>query len=54
VVYVDDIVLTGDNSRGIARLNQFLRQQFHAKDLGKLQYFLGIEIARSQAGINLS
>ena len=54
MVYVDDIVITGDDSGGIARLKQFLQQQFHTKDLGKLRYFLGIEVARSQTGINLS
>jgi hypothetical protein len=54
VVYVDDIVITGDDSGGIARLKQFLQQQFHTKDLGKLRYFLGIEVARSRTGINLS
>jgi hypothetical protein len=54
VVYVDDIVITGDDSGGIAQLKQFLRQQFHIKDLGKLRYFLGIEVARSRTSINLS
>lgn len=47
MVYVDDIVITGDDSGGIASLKQFLQQQFHTKDLGRLRYFLGIEVARS-------
>jgi hypothetical protein len=54
VVYVDDIVITSDDSGGIARLKLFLQQSFHTKDLGKLRYFLGIEVARPRAGINLS
>jgi hypothetical protein len=54
VVYVDDIVITGDNSGGIARLKQFLQQQFYTKDFGKLRYFLGIKVVRSRTGINLS
>jgi hypothetical protein len=54
VVYVNDIVITEDDSGGITRLRQFLEEQFHTKDLGKLRYFLGIEVARSQTGINLS
>jgi hypothetical protein len=53
VVYVHDIIIIGDDSRGIARLKQFLQQRFHIKDLGKLRYFLGIEVARSWTGINL-
>jgi hypothetical protein len=54
VVYVDDIVITGDDSGGIARLKLFLQQKFHIKDLGKLKYFLGIEVAKFRKGINLS
>jgi hypothetical protein len=54
VVYIDDIVITGDDSGGIARLKQFLQDQFHTKDLGKLRYFLVIEVVRSRTCINLS
>jgi hypothetical protein len=35
-------------------LKQFLLYQFHTKDLGKLQYLFGIEVARPQTCINLS
>jgi len=54
VVYLDDIVITGNDSRGITRLKQFLQQMFHTKDLGKVRYFLGIEVARFRTRINLS
>jgi hypothetical protein len=54
VIYVDDIVITGDDSGGIAWLKLFLQHKFHRKELGKLRYFLGIEVGRSQKGINLS
>jgi hypothetical protein len=54
MVYVDDIVITGDDSGGIAQLKLFLQKKFHTKDLGKLKYFLRIEVARSGNGINLS
>ena len=44
VVYVDDIVITGSDSKGISSLKSFLQSQFHTKDLGMLKYFLGIEV----------
>ena len=54
IVYVDDIIITGENTRGIEELKTFLQGQFHTKDLGQLRYFLGIEVARSKEGISLS
>ena len=45
VVYVDDIVITGSDENGIQNLKQHLFTHFQTKDLGKLKYFLGIEIA---------
>ena len=54
VVYVDDIVITRSDSKGISSLKSFLRGQFHTKDLRMLRYFLGIEVMRSKHGIFLS
>ncbi|XP_022152743.1 uncharacterized protein LOC111020391 [Momordica charantia] len=54
VVYVDDIVITGNDSSGILSLKSFLHSQFHTKDLGMLKYFLGIEVTRNKKGIFLS
>jgi hypothetical protein len=53
-VYVDDIIITGDDEVEISRLKDSLRKEFEVKDLGQLKYFLGIEIARSPKGIVLS
>jgi hypothetical protein len=53
-VYVDDIVITGDDNVEISRLKVRLSKEFEVKDLGQLKYFLGIEIARSSKGIVLS
>ena len=47
IVYVDDIVITGNDQDGIQRLKQHLFSHFQITDLGKLKYFLGIEIAQS-------
>ena len=44
IVYVDDIVITGNDQDGIQRLKQHLFSHFLTKVLGKLKYFLGIEI----------
>ncbi|KAL1291116.1 hypothetical protein AAHE18_20G178400 [Arachis hypogaea] len=54
VVYVDDIVITGDDHEGITQLKQHLLDHFQTKDMGKLKYFLGIEVAQSNAGICIS
>ena len=52
VVYVNDIVITGSDFKGISSLKSFLHSQFHTKELGMLRYFLGIEVRKS--GIFLS
>ncbi|RVW51869.1 Retrovirus-related Pol polyprotein from transposon RE1 [Vitis vinifera] len=54
VVYVDDIVITGSDQDGIQKLKQHFFTHFQTKDLGKLKYFLGIEIAQSSSGVVLS
>ncbi|KAG8500117.1 hypothetical protein CXB51_003559 [Gossypium anomalum] len=53
LVYVDDVILAGDNLDEIARVKAFLDFTFKIKDLGDLKYFLGLEVARSSAGIHL-
>ncbi|XP_059640054.1 uncharacterized mitochondrial protein AtMg00810-like [Cornus florida] len=54
IVYVDDIVLIGDDTTGIDEVKSYLGRQFEIKDLGPLRYFLGIEVARSKTGIFIS
>ncbi|KAG8491054.1 hypothetical protein CXB51_014208 [Gossypium anomalum] len=54
IVYVDDIILTGDDSSEIVRLKEFLGTEFELKDLGNLKYFLGMEVAMTQTGISIS
>lgn len=44
LVYVDDIVITWNNDIEINKFKAFLSSKFLIKDLGKLKYFLGIEI----------
>jgi hypothetical protein len=53
-VYVDDIVITRDDTNEIVNLKKHLAQEFEVKDLGQLKYFLGIEISRGPKGMFLS
>ncbi|RVW64653.1 Retrovirus-related Pol polyprotein from transposon RE1 [Vitis vinifera] len=54
VVYVDDIVITGNDHAGISDLKAFVHSKFHTKDLGELKHFLGIEVSRSKKVMFLS
>ncbi|KAA0025138.1 Retrovirus-related Pol polyprotein from transposon TNT 1-94 [Cucumis melo var. makuwa] len=54
IVYVDDIVLSGDDQAEISQLKQRIGNEFEIEDLGNLKYFLGMEVARSKEGISVS
>ncbi|RVW64339.1 Retrovirus-related Pol polyprotein from transposon RE1 [Vitis vinifera] len=54
IVYVDDIIVTGNDEEEISRLKTVLSKEFEIKDLGTLRYFLGMEVARSSKGIFVS
>lgn len=43
-VYVDDIILTGDNLPIFHSLKHHLDVTFSIKDLGELSFFLGIDV----------
>ena len=53
-LYVDDTIITGDDFSGIQELKDFLNQQFEMKDLGHLNYFLGLEITHSTDGLYIT
>ncbi|GJT61010.1 uncharacterized mitochondrial protein-like protein [Tanacetum coccineum] len=54
LVYVDDIVVSGNNIDEINIVKQFLSSNFVIKDLGKLKYFLGIEVLESNDNLYLT
>jgi len=51
VIYVDDLIITGDSDVDIFDLKKLLKQKFEMKDLGKLRYILDIEVIQSPKGI---
>ena len=54
LVYVDDIIITGNSPTQISRFIQSLSTRFSLKDLGDLTFFLGIEVSRTSAGLHLT
>ena len=54
MVYVDDVVVTGNDLVEVNKVKNFLKTNFLIKDLGELKYFLGIEVIKTDDGICLS
>ena len=54
LLYVDDMIITGDDPSHVAFVKHHLQQQFQMTDLGQLSYFLGLEVTSSVRGFQLS
>jgi hypothetical protein len=54
LIYVGDIIVTGNSMDAILALLRDLKQDFALKDLGDLHYFLGIEVRKDTKGVVLS
>ena len=54
LVYVDDIIVTGNNKEESKSLGQRLSTLFEIKFFGNMRYFLGIKVAYSYQGIFIS
>jgi hypothetical protein len=54
LLYVDDMLITGDDEDHISHVKQQLSAEFQMSDLGPLSYFLGIEVKQSTKGYHLS
>ena len=54
IVYMDDVIVTGNDHVELEALKKYLAAEFELKDLGTLRYFLGMEVARSKFGITIS
>ena len=53
LVYVDDIVVFGNDHVAIQIFNEYFSKCFYIRDLGVLKYFLGIKVAQSPTEIFL-
>ncbi|GJT03132.1 uncharacterized mitochondrial protein-like protein [Tanacetum coccineum] len=54
LIYVDDVIITGNNLTKIQETKKQLDDEFSIKDLGLLKYFLGIKVAKTKDGLVLS
>uniref|UniRef100_A0A2N9HRT6 Uncharacterized protein n=1 Tax=Fagus sylvatica TaxID=28930 RepID=A0A2N9HRT6_FAGSY len=54
LLYVDDIIITGNNSSLLDSFTRKLHSEFATKDLGSLSYFLGLEASPTPDGLFLS
>ncbi|KAJ0469227.1 putative RNA-directed DNA polymerase [Helianthus annuus] len=54
LIYVDDVIITGNHLSKIDSTKKHLSTVFSIKDLGPLKYFLGIEVAKTSDGLVLS
>ncbi|GKV29651.1 hypothetical protein SLEP1_g38555 [Rubroshorea leprosula] len=54
LVYVDDIIITGSDSTAIHSLVRVMGDRFSIKDLGHLNFFLGVEAIPTSGGLFLS
>ena len=53
LVYVDDLIITGDFSEEIQRIRENISVRFKMKKLGELKYFLELEVERTKKGLFL-
>ncbi|KAJ0435743.1 putative RNA-directed DNA polymerase [Helianthus annuus] len=54
LVYVDDIIVTGNSDVEIVKIKKQLSDSFQIKDLGVLKYFLGIDVMYVDDGVCLN
>lgn len=54
LVYVDDLVIMGNDKKFVSSVIYKLGAHFSLKDMGSLHYFLGVEVVPTRAGLFLS
>jgi len=53
LIYVDGIILAGDNLHDMNAVKILLDEKFKIKNLGPLNFFLGLEVTRTRKGIHV-
>ncbi|XP_041995661.1 uncharacterized mitochondrial protein AtMg00810-like [Salvia splendens] len=51
LLYVDDIIVTGNDQSLLQRFISQIHKEFAIKDLGRLNYFLGLEVSYTHDGL---
>lgn len=54
LVYVDDLIITGNSTTLSQQVINHLKTSFAVKDLGDIHYFLGMQVIRNHQGLFLS
>jgi hypothetical protein len=54
IIYVDDILITGNNENYIASIKKELKKGFEMKYLEHLHYYMGIEVIQNPNCIFIS
>ncbi len=54
LIYVDDVIITGNNSQAIDKVKSALHDKFIVKELGFMKYFLGLGVVQSETGTLIS
>ena len=49
ILYVDDILLIGNDTKLLTSVKDYLNSKFSMKDLGEAAYILGIKIYRDRS-----
>ena len=54
ILYVDDLILTGSDSKLLNHVKTILKKKFEMTDLGFFHYFLGLQVLQTNEWIFLS
>jgi hypothetical protein len=54
ILYVDDLILTGSDSKLLNHVKTNLKNKFKMRILGFLHYFLGLQVLQTNEGVLLS